>query len=156
MNGTQWFLRGGKHTHREHIRISKARCFFKSSSSILQTQHGLVHQTFSTSNIHCVPTMFTICCLESTRTFLPLLACGHKTHLLNINPTQEVTERGSDNKEPACNAGDLGSIPGPQEDPLEEGIVTHPSILAWRLPMARGAYRATVHGVAKSGTRLSD
>ena len=38
------------------------------------------------------------------------------------------------------------------EDPLEEGMVTHSSILAWRIPMDRGAWRATVHGVATSQT----
>jgi len=38
------------------------------------------------------------------------------------------------------------------EDPLEEGMATHPSILAWRIPMDRGAWRTTVHGVAKSQT----
>ena len=31
---------------------------------------------------------------------------------------------GSDGKESACNAGDLGSIPS-QEDPLEKGMATH-------------------------------
>ena len=36
------------------------------------------------------------------------------------------------------------------EDPLEKGKVTHSSILAWRIPVDRGAWRATVHGVAKS------
>ena len=36
-------------------------------------------------------------------------------------------------KESACNAGDPGSILD-QEDPLEEGMVTHSSILAWRIP----------------------
>ena len=41
------------------------------------------------------------------------------------------------------------------EDPLEEGMATHSSILAWRIPMDRGAWRATVHGVAKSWTWLS-
>ena len=41
------------------------------------------------------------------------------------------------------------------EDPLEEGMTTHSSILAWRIPMDRGAWRATVHGVKKSQTRLS-
>ena len=35
------------------------------------------------------------------------------------------------------------------EDPPEEGMVTHSSILAWRIPMDRGAWRATVHGVEK-------
>ena len=39
----------------------------------------------------------------------------------------------SDSKESACNAGDLGSIPG-WEDPLERGMTTHSSILAWRIP----------------------
>ena len=38
------------------------------------------------------------------------------------------------------------------EDPLEEGIATHSSILAWRIPLDRGAWRAAVHGVAKSWT----
>ena len=42
------------------------------------------------------------------------------------------------------------------EDPLEEGMATHSSILAWRIPVGRGAWRATVHGVAQSRTRLSD
>ena len=34
------------------------------------------------------------------------------------------------------------------EDPLEEGMSTHSSILAWRIPKDRGACWATVHGVA--------
>ena len=43
------------------------------------------------------------------------------------------------------------------EDPLEEGMATHSSILAWRIPMVRGAWWATVHGVTESDTteRLS-
>ena len=36
------------------------------------------------------------------------------------------------------------------EDPLEKGMATHCSILAWRIPMDRGALWAIVHGVAKS------
>ena len=38
------------------------------------------------------------------------------------------------------------------EDPLEEGVATHSSILAWRIPMDRGAWWATVHGVTESDT----
>ena len=42
---------------------------------------------------------------------------------------------GSDSKESACNTGDLGSIPGlGGEDPLEKGMATHSSNLAWRIP----------------------
>ena len=37
-----------------------------------------------------------------------------------------------------------------QEDPLEEGMATHSSILAWRTPMDGGAWRAIVHRVAES------
>ena len=40
------------------------------------------------------------------------------------------------------------------EAPLEEGMATHSSILAWRIPMNRKAWWATVHRVAKSQTRL--
>ena len=36
------------------------------------------------------------------------------------------------------------------EAPLEEGTATHSSILAWRIPLDRGAWQATVYGVAKS------
>ena len=42
------------------------------------------------------------------------------------------------------------------EDRLKEGMTTHSTILAWRIPIDRGAWWATVHGVAKSRTRLSD
>ena len=37
-------------------------------------------------------------------------------------------------KESAHNVGDLGSIPGLWEDPLENGKATRSSILAWRIP----------------------
>ena len=43
-----------------------------------------------------------------------------------------------------------------QEDPLEEGMATHSSILAWRIHMDGGAWRATVRGIAKSWTQLSN
>ena len=42
------------------------------------------------------------------------------------------------------------------EDALEEGMATHSSILAWRIPRTRGAWWATVLGVAKSQTPLSN
>ena len=41
------------------------------------------------------------------------------------------------------------------EDPLEKETATHSSILAWRIPMDRGAWWAIVHEVAKSRKRLS-
>ena len=42
-----------------------------------------------------------------------------------------------------------------QEDPLEKGMATQSSILAWRIPWT-GAWLATVPGVAMSRTRLND
>ena len=41
-----------------------------------------------------------------------------------------------------------------REDPLEKGTATHASILAWRIPMDRGAWWATVHRVTKNRTRM--
>ena len=38
------------------------------------------------------------------------------------------------------------------EDLLEEGMATHSNILAWSIPMERGVWWATVHGVTKSQT----
>ena len=62
---------------------------------------------------------------------------------------------GSDRKGSACNAGDLGSIPGSRRSPGEgNGNPLQYSCL--ENFMDRGDWWATVNGVAKSGTRLSD
>ena len=58
---------------------------------------------------------------------------------------------GLDRKESACNAGDLGSVPSSGGSPGEgNGYPIQYSCL--ENPMDRGAWRATVHGVAKSQT----
>ena len=41
-----------------------------------------------------------------------------------------------------------------QEDPLEESLATHSSILAWKIPMDRGAWWAVVHRITNSQTGL--
>ena len=62
---------------------------------------------------------------------------------------------GSDGKESACNAGDLGSIPGLRRSPGGgHGNPLQYSCL--ENPMDRGAWQAIVHGVTKGWTRLSD
>ena len=62
---------------------------------------------------------------------------------------------GSDSKESACNVGDLGSVSGlgrspggGHGNPLQYSCLEN--------PMNRGAWWATVHGVTKSWTRLSN
>ena len=60
-------------------------------------------------------------------------------------------------KESTCNAeatGDRRVWSLGREDFLEEEMAIHSSILAWRIPMDRRAWWVTVHGVAKSWTRL--
>ena len=62
---------------------------------------------------------------------------------------------GSDGKESACNAGDLGLIPGLGRSHREgNGYPCQYSCLEHS--MAIGAWQATVHGVAKSRTRLTN
>ena len=58
-------------------------------------------------------------------------------------------------KESACNVGDLGSIPGSGRSP-EVGNGNPLQYSCLENPMDRGAWRATVHEVPKSQTRLSD
>ena len=101
--------------------------------------------------------------------FLPLLPASQRQHpvssVMKFDP-QEVTESkrspdyfptslfrgfpgGSRGKESACNAGNPGSIPGPGRPPGEgHGNPLQYSCL--QNPMDRGAWWATVHGVAKS------
>ena len=62
---------------------------------------------------------------------------------------------GSDGKEPACNGGDMGSIPGSGRSAGEgNGNPLHHSCIEYS--MDGGAWCATVHGVAKSLTQLSN
>ena len=59
-------------------------------------------------------------------------------------------------KNPPANAGevrDADSVPGSGRSP-GEGNGKHSSILAWRIPMDRGAWRAIVHRLSKGRTRL--
>ena len=61
---------------------------------------------------------------------------------------------GSNGQVSACSVGDPGSTPGSQEDPLEREMATQYSCL--ENPMDGEAWQATVHGVAKSRTQLSN
>ena len=75
--------------------------------------------------------------------------------LVALSPVNQGSPRGSGGKEPACNAGDLGSIPGSRRSPGEgNGNPLQYSCL--ENPMDREAWRAAVHGVTKSQTQLSD
>ena len=61
---------------------------------------------------------------------------------------------GSVSKQSARNAGDLDSIPGLGRSipGLEEGMATHSSIIAWRIPKDRGAWWTAVQWVAELDT----
>ena len=78
--------------------------------------------------------------------------CSLCTDIGNISDIGCFTG-GSDGKELTCNMENWVQSLG-REDPLEKGMATHSSVLAWRIPMERGAWQATVHGVAKSRTQL--
>ena len=61
----------------------------------------------------------------------------------------------SDSKESACDAGDLGSVPGVGSSP-GEGNGNPLQDFCLENSMGRGAWQATVHGVAQSQTQLND
>ena len=76
-------------------------------------------------------------------------------YFLFIDTTGDGFPGGSDGKESACNVGDLGSIPASGRSPGEEnGNPLQCSCL--ENSTDRGAWWATVHGVAMSWTRLTD
>ena len=71
---------------------------------------------------------------------------------------EEDVYGGSDGKDPACNAGDIRdvcSIPRWGRSP-GDGNGNPLSILAWRIPMDRGAWQATIHGVRETCRQLSN
>ena len=61
----------------------------------------------------------------------------------------------SDNKESTSIVGDLGLVPG-WEDPLEEDMATHSSILAWRIPWAEEPGRLQSMGLQRVRHDCSD
>ena len=102
---------------------------------------------------------------DAPKILIPLVCASHEIAAfqgqpgpcIGWMPVQSVAEmsipRGSVVKNPAANAGDLGSIPGPgrspgggNDNPLQYSCLEN--------PMDRGGWQATGHGVAKSQTRL--
>ena len=72
-----------------------------------------------------------------------------------LGTTSVKTAGDSEGKESACNAGDLGLIPGSGISPGEEnGYALQYSCL--ENPMNKGTWPAMVHGVAKDQTRLNN
>ena len=80
----------------------------------------------------------------------PMLALDFKNWVYH----REGFPGGPDSKESACDAGDLGSIPGWGRSP-EEGNGNPLQCSCLENSMDRGAWQATVHGLAKSQIQLS-
>ena len=78
-----------------------------------------------------------------------VLHCDLNPNFQCLLPLPQGFPGGSDGKESACNAGDPGLIPGSGRSPGEENANPLKS-------MDRGAWWGTVHGVAKSQTRMND
>ena len=96
--------------------------------------------------------------LETKRTHPPSLVAdgaraGQKLHRLQGYQWLPWWFSG---KESICQCQETGVQSLGWEDPLEEEMGTQTSILAWKNPMDRGAWRAIVYGLAKSQTELND
>ena len=92
--------------------------------------------------------------LAATRTdwwYSPFAGDTRPGLLWTFQPQFRSFQSGSDSKESDCNVGDLGSIPGSGRSPGEWEWLPTPVVLPGEFH-----WRATVHGAAKSWTRLSD
>ena len=78
-------------------------------------------------------------------TYLDLFTSSHSAEEAN----QKLSTASSDGKESACNAGDMGSIPGLGRSP-EEGNGNPLQYFCLENSTDRGAWQNTVHGVTKS------
>ena len=58
---------------------------------------------------------------------------------------------GSEGEESACNAGDLGLIPGSGRSPPEKQMATHSNILAWKIPCSEEPGRLQSMGSQRVG-----
>ena len=93
--------------------------------------------------------------IQRTPCLSPIAAIYTKSHIMDIPILSDLflllVTHTSDGKESACNAGGPGSIPGLGKCPGEgNGNPLRYSCL--KNSMDRGAWRATVHGVAKNQT----
>ena len=75
--------------------------------------------------------------------------------MMRTTALEEGFPGGSDGKQSACNAGDLGSVPGLGRS-LGEGNHYSLQYSCLENSMNREAWQATVHGATKSWTQLSD
>ena len=107
----------------------------------------------------CIRKTDSLCCTAETQhwksTIKVNVLVAQSCRLFATPSTIAGLPGGSEVKASACNAGDQGSIPGLGRSPGEgNGNPLQYSCL--ENPTDRGAWRATVHRVAKSWTRLSD
>ena len=104
--------------------------------------------------ISCIAgSFFTVWAIRETKykCFIQLQYWVITIHLLQ----QLAFPYGSDSKASAYSLGDLGSVPGLGRSP-GEGNGNPLQYFCLENSTDRGAWWATVHGVAESGTRLSD
>ena len=78
-----------------------------------------------------------------------------ESHLKQYSAINILISLGSEGKESACSAGEPGSIPGSGRSP-GEGYGNPSQYSGLENSMNRGAWQATIHGVAKSWTGLND
>ena len=123
----------------------------------LQCQEVNLHQSACAKNVRYSTMQRTNIIMSNCLEYLMHCKCSDRhLYMLNIQYNYQTGfPGGSEDKVSDCNAGDLGLIPGSGRSPGEgNGNPIQYSCL--ENPMDRGVWWATVHGVAKSWTQLSD
>ena len=120
---------------------------------------NILLESTEVSNSASIEQSLRLCCMMDFPVILRLLVeeLHFEKHCLKCDPSASLRASlvAQVVKESACNAGDPGSIPGLGRSP--RGVNGNPlQHSCLENPKNRGAWRAEVHGVAKSWARLSD
>ena len=121
--------------HQHLLSCDHQKCLQTSPNVISEAKSILMHLLYSSRVTVCVsqrPVKTEIHMVQALSGWGSKKQSPDRIYTFHLKEYIYISPGGSDSKESACSAGDLGLILG-QEEPLEKGMAPHSSILPWRI-----------------------